>query len=64
MRLLAAGNPVGAENGLTSCDRYSWTNLGVFGGVGAGEQRHPAQHANEHQVDEYEGPRRAIVLGW
>ena len=30
-------------------------DLGVLGGVGAGEQRQPAQHANEHQVDESEG---------
>ena len=29
-------------------------DLGVFGGVGAGKQRQPAQHANEHQVDESE----------
>jgi hypothetical protein len=27
-------------------------NLGVLGGVGAGDQRQPAQHVNEHQVDE------------
>jgi len=33
-------------------------NLGVLGGVGAGEQRQPAQHANEHQVDESEGHSR------
>jgi hypothetical protein len=30
-------------------------DLGVLGGVGAGEQRQPAQYANEHQVDESEG---------
>jgi hypothetical protein len=30
-------------------------DLGVLGGVGAGEQCQPAQHANEHQVDESEG---------
>ena len=30
-------------------------DLDVLGGVGAGEQRQPAQHANEHQVDESEG---------
>jgi len=30
-------------------------DLGVFGGVGAGKQRQPAQHANEHQVGESEG---------
>ena len=30
-------------------------DLGVLGGVGAGEQRQPGQHANEHQVDESEG---------
>jgi len=30
-------------------------DLGVLGRVGAGEQHQPAQHANEHQVDESEG---------
>ena len=30
-------------------------DLGVFGGVGAGEQRQPGQHANEHQVGKSEG---------
>jgi hypothetical protein len=30
-------------------------DLGVLGGVGAGEQRQPAQDANEHQVHESEG---------
>ena len=30
-------------------------DLGVFGGIGAGEQRQPAQHASKHQVDESEG---------
>ena len=30
-------------------------DLGVLGGIGAGEQRQPAQHANEHQVKESEG---------
>jgi hypothetical protein len=30
-------------------------DLDVLGGVGAGEQRQPAQHAKEHQVDESEG---------
>ena len=33
-------------------------DLGVLGGVGAGEQRQPAQHANEHQVDESKGHSR------
>jgi hypothetical protein len=33
-------------------------DLGVLGGVGAGEQRQPAQHANEQQVDESEGHSR------
>ena len=30
-------------------------DLGVFGGIGAGEQRQPGQHASKHQVDESEG---------
>ena len=30
-------------------------NLDVLGGVGAGEQRQPAQYANEHQVGESKG---------
>jgi hypothetical protein len=30
-------------------------NLDVLRGVGAGEQRQPAQHANEHQVRESQG---------
>jgi hypothetical protein len=30
-------------------------NLDVVGGVGAGEQRQPAQYANEHQVGESKG---------
>jgi hypothetical protein len=30
-------------------------DLDVLGGVGAGEQHQPAQHANDHQVDESEG---------
>jgi hypothetical protein len=30
-------------------------DLGVLGGVRLGEQRQPAQHADEHQVDESEG---------
>jgi hypothetical protein len=30
-------------------------DLGVFSGVGAGEQRQPGQHAYEHQVGESEG---------
>ena len=30
-------------------------NLGVLRGVGAGEQRQPAQHANERQVREWQG---------
>jgi hypothetical protein len=30
-------------------------DLGVLRGVGAGEQRHPVQHAYEQQVDESEG---------
>jgi hypothetical protein len=44
-------------------------DLGVLGGVRAGEQRQPAQHANEHQVDESEGhsgrscwPRQGRVM--
>ena len=30
-------------------------DLDVFRCIGAGEQRQPAQHASEHQVDESEG---------
>jgi hypothetical protein len=30
-------------------------DLDVLGGVGAGEQRQPAQHAGEHQVRESKG---------
>jgi hypothetical protein len=30
-------------------------DLGVFGGVGAGEQRQAGKHANEHQVGKSEG---------
>ena len=39
-------------------------DLGVLGGVGAGEQRQPAQYANQHQVGTVRRPQRAMMLGW
>ena len=47
------GSKVGAaqHGDLVSQDQ----DLGVFSGVGAGEQRQPGQHAYEHQVGESEG---------
>jgi len=30
-------------------------DLDVLGGIGAGEQRRPARHTGEHQIDESEG---------
>jgi hypothetical protein len=38
-------------------------DLDVLGGVGAGEQRQPAQHAGEHQ-DTVGRPQLAIMLRW
>ena len=53
--------PISARHSRQSADRPGALNLArvknldVLRGVGAGEQRQPAQHANEHQVHKSQG---------
>jgi hypothetical protein len=58
----APGPPLDLLGDAGPCWRYEHgdlvpqrQDLHVLGGVGAGEQRQPARHANQHQMDESEG---------
>jgi hypothetical protein len=51
---------VSAQHGFIVTEHQ---DLDILGCVGSGEQRQPAQHAGEHQIDESKSHRAVMLVG-